>query len=62
MGSLSFDLVGDRRFGRVVGDREFTDKDGVPVFASVYADIDGNLFELDMFKGDFSAVLQLPAD
>ena len=60
MGSVSFDLLGDRRFGSLVGDLKFVDADGVPVLASVYADRDGNLFELDLFKVDFSAVHTLP--
>jgi len=44
----------------LVGDLKFVDADGVPVLASVYADRDGNLFELDLFKVDFSAVHTLP--
>lgn len=60
MGSLSFDLVGDRAFGALEGDQEFTDADGVAVVASVYSDREGDLLELDLFKVDFSPVRRLP--
>ena len=49
-----------RRFGRQVAHTEFTDEDGIVVSASLNVDQDGDLFELDVWKTDFSPVSDLP--
>lgn len=64
MGSLYFThptkLRDRRRFGRCVAQTEFTDDDGIVVSASLNVDQDGDLFELDVWKTDFSPVSRLP--
>lgn len=39
---------------------QFTDSDGVEVIASLNADEEGSLFELDMWKTDFSPLIRIP--
>lgn len=43
-----------------VSEYEFKDKDGVDVVASLFLDKEGNLYELDIWKVDFSELLSLP--
>ena len=54
MGSLRFVGPSDRRFGKCIGSASFKDADGVPVSAVLNADQNGELFELDIWKADFS--------
>ncbi len=64
MGSLRVYIDGeDRRiYGSDLGTgADFTDIDGVPVFFNVHLDTNGDFFELDVFKGDFSPLKQFPA-
>ncbi|TFV99895.1 hypothetical protein E4M00_01445 [Leifsonia flava] len=49
-----------RRFGREVAELRFMDGDGVLISAALNVDSDGNLFELDMFKGDGSPLIRIP--
>jgi hypothetical protein len=49
-----------RVLGQELTSIEFEDVDGVKVFATINLDQDGELFELDIWKADFSAVLRLP--
>ena len=44
----------ERKFGSQVSDCQFKDTDGVTVIASLYLDREGNMYELDMWKTDFS--------
>lgn len=64
MGSLeliSINLINeDRVFGKQISDFQFKDKDNVDVIASLNIDNFGNLFELDMWKTDFSPLLHFP--
>jgi hypothetical protein len=62
MGSLRFKAAGnqDRRFGKKIAEGEFTDKDGVLVSAVVNVDDSGELFELDIWKVDFSPLSRYP--
>ncbi|MFF2493906.1 DUF6984 family protein [Agromyces sp. NPDC058064] len=61
MGSLRFASMrpSRRRASRVVTD-EFIDTDGVPVSVELTADQFGDLYELDSFKADFTAVRSWP--
>ena len=55
MGSLILGLKHDSRgFGSCVSELEIKDIDGVPVLYSLYIDKAGRLYELDVFKSDFS--------
>lgn len=58
MGSLSLYPPGvidkERFFGSQISDYQFKDTDGVTVLASLYLDREGNMYELDMWKTDFS--------
>lgn len=63
MGSLRIGLAGDsRRFGRSLAEAEFKDRDGTLVIATLNADSDGQLFELDVWRVDFSPLQRWPAD
>jgi Domain of unknown function (DUF6984) len=63
MGSVRFKSKDDSapRFGSKIGEAEFTDADGVPVSVVINLDADGALFELDMWKADFSPLKRYPA-
>lgn len=63
MGSLLF-LSGaeDRWYDRTISEAWFMDSEGTPIIVSLNVDRDGNLFELDSWKVDFSAMNRLPAD
>jgi hypothetical protein len=61
MGSLLFvSSKPNRMFGEVIAEIQFNDEDNVPVLASLNLDKDGALFELDLFKADFSPLKKLP--
>lgn len=63
MGSLNLSNGGRedqaRQFCRELAAVEFTDADGVVVIATLYADMDGEPFELDMWKTDFSPLVRI---
>jgi hypothetical protein len=61
MGSLRFVGRADRRFGRCIGEAKFDDADGVPVSVALNADQRGELFELDLWKVDFSPLQRIAA-
>jgi hypothetical protein len=50
-----------RRLGEQLVEREFVDSDGISVMVSVNLDEHGNLYELDMWKVDFSSLKQFPS-
>ncbi len=65
MGSLCLFPKGEikedgRSFGESVSEFQFTDQDGIEVIASLNLDDNGDLFELDIWKTDFSKVIKLP--
>lgn len=49
-----------RHFGSQVSECQFRDTDGVLVVASLYLDEDDKLYELDMWKVDFSKLINIP--
>lgn len=60
MGSISFDLKGSRkRVSQIIGG-SFKDSDGVLVDFELTADENNELFELDLWKVDFSRLLKYP--
>jgi hypothetical protein len=52
--------ISPRSFGRQLSDLTFVDADLQPVSAALNVDSDGHLFELDMFKADFSPLIAIP--
>jgi hypothetical protein len=62
MGGLRFaPKVASRRvFGGRIADGGFEDADGVPVLVSLLLDPNGDLFELEFAKTDFSALARYP--
>jgi hypothetical protein len=64
MGSLTLFLKGvrkeNRRFAHNVSNVEFLDKDGISVLAGLFLDQNKELFELDIFKGDGSPLIEIP--
>jgi hypothetical protein len=61
MGSLRFVGGPDRQFGKRVGSAEFNDADGVLVSVALNVDQRGQLFELDIWKVDFSPLRRIAA-
>lgn len=66
MGSLRLfprgEIVEGRVFGEQVSCFQFNDRDGIPVLASLYLDSNGNLFELDVWKVNYGALINFPDD
>jgi hypothetical protein len=53
-------IIKNRIMGEQVSDYKFKDQDGVDVIASLNLDQNGSLFELDIWKTDFSKLLKFP--
>jgi hypothetical protein len=51
----------NRVFGSQVSEHQFIDLDGVEVIVSLNVDIEGDLMELDIWKTDFSKLIQIPS-
>ena len=49
-----------RKFGREVSHIEFLDKDGIPVDVTLNTDKQNRPFEVDIWKIDFSPLIELP--
>jgi hypothetical protein len=60
MGSLQLGESREGRLGHMVAEAQFTDGDGLPVFASLVLDQSGSLYELDLWKVDFSPLKRIP--
>nr|WP_121273843.1 hypothetical protein [Pedobacter schmidteae] len=62
MGSLRVVVEGmdDRRTSGILKDIDLYDIDGVLLVISVILDTEDNLYELDIFKGDFSPLKKFP--
>lgn len=60
MGSLRFPGVEQRRYGSTLAEAEFRDADGTPVSVALMLDEAGDLFELDIWKVDFSPLVRIP--
>jgi hypothetical protein len=65
MGSLSLFPHGEatsknRVFGAQVSELQFVDQDGIDVLASLHVDSQGEMFELDVWKTDFSQLISFP--
>ena len=66
MGSLELfindDSEKDRIFGEQIAECYFFDTDDIKVIVSLNIDDIGNLYELDVWKTDFSPVIKIPSD
>jgi hypothetical protein len=51
----------DSQFGKNVAQCEFIDSDGIHISAALFLDQYGALYELDLFKSDFSKLLRWPS-
>jgi len=61
MGSFRFHSnTEDPKFGEAAAEYWFKDKDGIDVTARLNLDQNGELFELDVWKTDFSKLKQWP--
>lgn len=60
MGSLRFLSSRSPHMSQQLADVIFHDVDGMFVSATLNLDAEGMLFELDIFKGDFSPLMQIP--
>jgi len=49
-----------RTFGSAIAEYQFTDSDGVEVLIALNVDNEGYLFELDVWKTDYSPLIKLP--
>lgn len=63
MGSLKVVVDGkdSRLYSRDLAKADLFDIDGVPVFISVDLDTNGDFYQLDVFKGDFSPLKKFPS-
>ena len=63
MGSLKVvvDSKDNRLYSRDLAKADLFDIDGVPVFISVDLDKNGDFYQLDVFKGDFSPLKKFPS-
>jgi hypothetical protein len=63
MGSLTLFPNGtdekDRKFGKSISEHEFYDSDSVMVSVALYVDTNDQLYELDMWKVDFSPLMEI---
>jgi hypothetical protein len=50
----------NRLFGEQISEYCFVDEDGVDVIVSLNTDNKGNLYELDIWKTDFSPLIKFP--
>ena len=62
MGSLRFvqNPTRERRFGKQIAEAHYTDSDGVAVLITINVDKHGDLFELDVWKVDYSPLKRWP--
>lgn len=62
MGSFRFVSATDdaRHFGKRIAERKFRDIDGTPILVSLNVDREQRLFELDVWKVDFTPVRKFP--
>ena len=62
MGSIQFckHSSQERTFGQQIAEGSFHDADGVLVSVTLNVDQDGDLFELDLWKVDFSPLIRYP--
>lgn len=64
MGSLKLfpkDISSDKRvFGKQIAECMFLDTDGIDVIASLNVDDKGKIFELDIWKTDYSSLIKVP--
>ena len=64
MGSLRLFPTGlelpETSFGKQASECQFTDKDGVEVIASLNLDVNGNLYELDIWKTNYEKLIHIP--
>ena len=62
MGSIRFLPSADQtnRAAQVIAQGEYVDEDGVPVSIAINADQNGELFEIDFWKVDFSPLKRYP--
>ena len=49
-----------RLMGERVSEHQFADEDGTEVIASLNIDDEGRLYELDIWKTDFSSLISIP--
>jgi hypothetical protein len=62
MGSIKFRTRRSKKaiYGQEIAEGSFQDSDGVPVSVTLSLDDGGELFELDVFKGDGSPLVRYP--
>ncbi len=61
MGSIRFVQQAPRRYGKTLAERYFVDEDGLPVSITLNVDEQGDLFELDFWKVDFTPLRHYPS-
>ena len=60
MGSIRFVNTEPRIMGDVLQEAQYTDEDGITVSIAINADNQGDLFEVDFWKVDFSPLKCYP--
>jgi hypothetical protein len=51
----------ERKMDKCIIEKQLFDIDGVPILVSLNVDVDGDLFELDIWKVDFNPVIKYPS-
>lgn len=60
MGSVKIVGPETREFGETIGECSCRDSDGTPVSIAINVDQDGHLFEIDIWKVDFTPLIAFP--
>ncbi|MGB2638232.1 MAG: hypothetical protein WAN32_04730 [Candidatus Acidiferrum sp.] len=60
MGSIRFVQPDTRAFGKALAEAQYVDSDGIPVSITINVDQNGQLFEVDFWKVDFSPLKRYP--
>jgi len=61
MGSVEFFYREKKRLGGTLAEFQYTDIDDILVVITIYYDCDGNLYEIDFWKVDFSPLIRYPS-
>lgn len=59
MGSIRFVNDNGKMF-KCIAEKQFYDEDGIPILVSININFENKLYELDIWKADFTKVIRYP--